>query len=89
MKKKQLFQPTHWLVSRNTKTPVQLIPTGKGFQLMSERDYQQDAEPAFEMRPYLGIFCRDIPVIGYRVQPIPIMQLYVDPTSQMDEALQA
>ena len=56
---------------------------------MSERDYQQGTEPAFEMRPYLGILCRDIPVIGYRVQPIPIMQFYVDPTSQMDEALQS
>ena len=89
MKKEQLFQPTHWLVSRRIKTPVQLIPTRKGFQLMSERDYQRDADPAFEMRPHLGIFCRDIPVIGYSVKPIPVAEVYADPVTRSDEALRA
>jgi hypothetical protein len=56
---------------------------------MSERDYWQDAEPAFEIRPHLGLFCRDIPIIGYSVEPIPVAESYDDPANQTDEALQA
>jgi len=67
-----MFQPTHWLVSRSTKTPVQLIPGAHGFQLMCQREFEQGQEPAFEIRPRLGVFCHGVPVVGYTLQPIPM-----------------
>lgn len=72
MNKTPMFQPTHWLVARNAKTPVQLVPTQRGVQLVTQREYEQGVPPAFEMRPHLGIFCRDVPVIGYTLEPMPI-----------------
>lgn len=84
MKDVQLFQPTHWLVSRNTKTPVQLMRTRAGCKLLSEREYEQHLEPAFELRPHLGVFCRDIPVIGYKLEPIPVAAPAADASPEIE-----
>ncbi|MBD1912656.1 MULTISPECIES: hypothetical protein [unclassified Leptolyngbya] len=67
-----MFQPTHWLVSRSTKTPVQLIPAATGYRLMSEQEFEQGREPAFEIRPRLGVFCLDVQVVGYSLEPMPV-----------------
>ncbi|MGG6294304.1 hypothetical protein ACQ4M4_07775 [Leptolyngbya sp. AN02str] len=70
-----MFQPTHWLVSRSQKTPIQLIPGEAGFRLLTEIEANKGAEPAFEIRPRLGIFCRNVPITSYSLQPIPANQL--------------
>ncbi len=65
-----MFTPTHYLVSRSRKTPVQLVPSANGFQVLTEPEWQQGKEAAFEMRARQGFFCQGIPVVGYRLQPI-------------------
>lgn len=67
-----MFTPTHFLVSRSRKTPVQLIPAAKGFKVLTEADWQQNREPAFEMRTRQGFFCQGIPVVGYSLEPIAV-----------------
>jgi hypothetical protein len=67
-----MFQPTHVLVSRSRQTPVQLIPSEKGFKVMTEPEWQRGGEPAFEIRPKQGFFCQGIPVVGYSLQPIAV-----------------
>ena len=65
-----MFQPTHLLVSRSRSTPVQLVPNTKGFFLLTESEWQQQKNPALEMRPQRGFFCQGIPVLGYVLEPL-------------------
>lgn len=65
-----LFQPTHVLVSRTRETPVQLIPTQRGYALYTQSEWEKGRQPAFELRAKLGIFCLNTPVIGYNLQPL-------------------
>ncbi|MFM7449515.1 MAG: hypothetical protein ACKO24_13080 [Leptolyngbyaceae cyanobacterium] len=65
-----MFTPSHQLISRSRKTPVQLIPNGKGFYLTTAVEYQTGQEPAFEIRPRLGIYCKGTPIVGYRLEPL-------------------
>lgn len=65
-----MFTPTHVLVSRSKQTPVQLIPSDKGFKLLTEPEWQRGSEPAFEMRPKQGFFCQGLSVVGFSLQPI-------------------
>ena len=65
-----MFKPTHLLVSRSRQTPVQLIQNAKGFSLLTQPEWQQGREPAFEMRSKLGFFCQGIQVVGYNLQPL-------------------
>jgi hypothetical protein len=67
-----MFQPTHLLVSRSRRTPVQLVPSEKGFKVLTEQEWQQGSEPAFEMRPKQGFFCQGFSVLGYSLQPIEV-----------------
>lgn len=64
------FNPSHVLVSRNRKTPVQLLPAAKGFKVLTELEWQAGQEPAFEMHPRQGFFCKGIPVVGFKLQPL-------------------
>lgn len=65
-----MFQPTHLLASRSRQTPVQLIASEQGFQVMTEGEWLQGREPAFELRSKQGFFCQGIPIVGYSLQPI-------------------
>lgn len=65
-----MFNPTHLLISRSRKTPVQLIQSEKGFKVLTEQEWREGSEPAFEIRARQGFFCRGIPVVGYSLQPI-------------------
>jgi hypothetical protein len=65
-----MFRPTHVLVSRSRQTPVQLIPGTRGYHLQTEQEWQNGCAPAFEMNAKLGFFCKGIPVVGYRLQPV-------------------
>lgn len=67
-----MFQPTHILVSRSKRTPVQLIPAVTGCKLLTEQDWQTKREPMFELRARQGFFCLGIPVVGYSLQPLDI-----------------
>lgn len=67
-----MFKPTHWLVSRHQKTPVQLLPSTQGFGLLTEPEFQQNRHPAFELRNRLGIFCQGVQVVGYHLEPMAI-----------------
>jgi hypothetical protein len=72
LKDTTMFHPTHYLVSRSRKTPVQLVPSAKGFQVLTEPEWQQGKAAAFEMRVRQGFFCQGVPVVGYHLQPIAI-----------------
>lgn len=65
-----MFAPTHVLVSRGRKTPVQLMAAPHGFKLVTEQEWESDRTPAFEIRPKRGIYCQGVPVVGYRLEPI-------------------
>lgn len=65
-----MFTPTHLLVSRSKQTPVQLIPAAKGFKLLTQPEWQQGLEAAFEIRPKQGFFCKEMPIVGYSLQPL-------------------
>jgi hypothetical protein len=67
-----MFNPTHVLVSRSRKTPVQLLASPQGFKILTEPEWQRNSDPAFEMRSKQGFFCQGIPVIGYSLEPIDI-----------------
>lgn len=77
-----MFSPTHLLVSRSRKTPVQMIAHTAGFQLLTEPEWQQGREPAFELRPKQGVFCKGTLVVGYHIEPIADQVLSAQPTSQ-------
>lgn len=78
-----MFQPTHILVTRSRQTPVQLVPSEKGFKVLTEPEWQRGSEPAFEMRPKQGFFCQGIPVVGYSLQPIEVTE---KTATEMNEA---
>ncbi|GAB4377055.1 MAG: hypothetical protein Kow00121_25450 [Elainellaceae cyanobacterium] len=65
-----MFNPTHFLVSRSRKTPVQLVPSNQGFKVLTEPEWQRGSEAAFEIRARQGFFCQGVPVVGYSLQPI-------------------
>ncbi len=65
-----MFRPTHLLVSRSQSTPVQLIKSPKGFFLVTEAEWQEQSQPAFEIRPQRGFFFKGIPLLGYSLQPL-------------------
>ncbi|MGP1387343.1 MAG: hypothetical protein ACTS2F_27530 [Thainema sp.] len=65
-----MFNPTHVLVSRARKTPVQLVPKANGFDILTEMEWQKKRKPAFEVRPKQGIFCQGMSVVGYHLEPI-------------------
>jgi hypothetical protein len=65
-----MFTPTHLLVTRTKKTPVQLIPSEQGFKILTEIEAQRGTEPIFELRNKLGFFCQGIAVVGYAIEPI-------------------
>ena len=65
-----MFRPTHLLVSRSQSTPVKLIKGTKGFFLVTETEWQEQRQPAFEIRPQRGFFCKGIPLLGYSLQPL-------------------
>jgi hypothetical protein len=66
------FNPTHFLVSRARKTPVQLVPSSTGFKVLTELEWQDSREPAFELRSRQGFFCQGIAVVGFKLEPIAI-----------------
>ena len=71
-----MFQPTHLLVthlpfSHSRKIPVQLVPSASGLMLLTEAEFNAGTEAAFEMRPFLGIFWKGVPLVGYSLQPMP------------------
>jgi len=66
------FNPTHYLVSRSRKTPVQLVPSTHGFKILTEFESQQEREPAFELRTRQGFFCQGVSIVGYSLQPIQV-----------------
>jgi hypothetical protein len=65
-----MFQLTHLLISCSRPTPVQLVKSPQGFFLVTETEWQQHRQPAFEMRSQHGFFCQGIPVLGYSLQPL-------------------
>jgi hypothetical protein len=65
-----MFTPTHLLVTRSKKTPVQLIPYEQGFKVLTEIEFQRGSEPLFELRNKLGFFCQGIAVVGYALEPM-------------------
>jgi hypothetical protein len=67
-----MFTPTHFLVSRSRKTPVQLVPSASGFKILTEPEWQQGKEPAFEIRTRQGFFCQGVLVVGYNLEPIAV-----------------
>ncbi|MBI4780629.1 MAG: hypothetical protein HY785_04835 [Oscillatoriophycideae cyanobacterium NC_groundwater_1537_Pr4_S-0.65um_50_18] len=67
-----MFNPTHVLVTRSRKTPVQLVASEKGFKVLTEVEWLRGSEPAFEMRSRQGFFCHGTPVVGFSLQPIAI-----------------
>ena len=66
----QSFQPTHTLVSRSRRLPVQLVPGRERHWVVTEQDWRKGGEPAFQLHPKLGFFCRGIQVLGYRLEPL-------------------
>ncbi len=67
-----MFRPTHLLVSRSQSTPVQLVKSPEGFFLVTETEWQEKRQPAFEIRPQRGFFCKGFPLLGYSLQPLEI-----------------
>lgn len=65
-----MFQPTHLLVSRTRQVPVQLIKQQQFLQLLTESEWQNGTEPAFEFHTKRGFFCKGIAIVGYSLQPI-------------------
>jgi hypothetical protein len=64
-----MFSPTHVLISRTRKTPVQLVATRGGYQLYTEADWQRGKAASFELKPKLGLFCQGVQVVGFRLEP--------------------
>lgn len=67
-----MFQPTHWLTSRNRKVPVVVKSLGDRSLIFTEAEWNRTYSPAFELHPKLGIFCRGVQVIGHELVPIEI-----------------
>lgn len=65
-----MFSPTHVLVSRSKRTPVQLVASSNGYQLFTEPEWQAGKTPAFELRSKLGLFCQGVQIVGFRLEPM-------------------
>jgi len=65
-----MFNPTHVLVSKAKASPVRLVPSAKGYYVITESEWQSGQEPAFEVHPKLGFFCKGIKVLGYSLEPL-------------------
>lgn len=70
MKQIPMFKPTHLLTSRSKQVPVRVLPTHNRYCLATEQDWVERRQPAFELHPKLGFFCRGIAITGYSLQPI-------------------
>ncbi|HIK54592.1 MAG TPA: hypothetical protein IGS37_05455 [Synechococcales cyanobacterium M55_K2018_004] len=68
------FQPTHYLVSRTRKTPVQLVMSEQGCKLLTAQEFEQGKEPAFELRSRQGVFCQGVLVVGYSLEPMGVVK---------------
>jgi hypothetical protein len=77
-----MFSPTHYLVTKNRKTPVQVIPAKECFKLLTEFEAEKGKEPAFEMRPRQGFFCKDVLVLGYSLEAMDGNSVATQPTTQ-------
>lgn len=64
------FSPTHMLVSRSKRIPVQLLSSNTGYLVVTEKEWNTGHKPAFELHPKLGLFCLGVAVIGYDLEPI-------------------
>ncbi|HEY9735496.1 MAG TPA: hypothetical protein V6D06_04410 [Trichocoleus sp.] len=64
------FQPTHQLVSRTRKVPVIVITHGDRSQVLTEQEWREGREPAFELHPKLGLFCKGVQIVGYHLEPL-------------------
>ena len=80
-----MFQPTHLLVSRSKKIPVMLERRSQSVQILTEQEWQQGQEPAFELRPKQGVFCKGISLVGYHLEPIEVdkTEVATDLTAQL------
>jgi hypothetical protein len=67
------------------KTPVQLMPSANGFKILTEPEWQQGKEPAFEIRSRQGFFCQGVLVVGYNLEPIAVA---ASPTSTTETSAQ-
>lgn len=81
-----MFKPTHYLVSKTRRLPVQLLSVPQGMKLQTELEWQKQAEPAFEMQPKRGFFCLGIPVLGYSLEPMAAVEDSVAPEKKMTGA---
>lgn len=84
-----MFNPTHLLVSRTRKTPVQLISCENGCKLLTEPEHQKGSEPAFEFRPRQGFFCQGISVVGFRLEPIAVSPIAEPAAKSSEEVAEA
>lgn len=64
------FNPTHHLVSHARRIPVRVISKAGRSQIFTEAEWGKTSDPAFEVHPKLGVFCRGIQVVGHQLEPI-------------------
>lgn len=64
------FQPTHQLVSRSRKIPVMVVTGADRSQVYTEQEWLENRNPAFELHPKLGLFCRGVQVVGYQLESL-------------------
>ncbi|MFE4106185.1 hypothetical protein [Almyronema epifaneia] len=69
-----MFTPTHTLVSRSRRLPVRLARGNQRFLIFTEQEWIQKQQPAFEMHPKLGFFCKGVQVLGYQLEPCEAQQ---------------
>lgn len=65
-----MFQPTHWLVSRSRKIPVLVQSQGDRSLVFTEKEWGTTRSPAFELHSKLGLSCRGVKVLGYELEPM-------------------
>ncbi|WP_008311527.1 hypothetical protein [Leptolyngbya sp. PCC 6406] len=65
-----MFQATHILVSRSRRIPVIVTSGTERSQIYTQQEWEQEKPPAFELHSKLGMFCRGIQVLGYRLEPV-------------------
>ncbi|MGD1859686.1 MAG: hypothetical protein ACFB0E_06920 [Leptolyngbyaceae cyanobacterium] len=67
-----MFQPTHWLVSRSRKVPVAVEPRGEKTLVFTEPEWNRTDPPAFELHVRMGMYCRGVQVLGYKLEPMSV-----------------
>lgn len=67
-----MFQPTHWLVSRSRKVPVMVKSQGEKTLVFTETEWGKTAAPAFELHARMGMYCKGVQVLGYKLEPMPV-----------------